>query len=93
MTPKPLSSLALTTPKKSVFCSNHSQKEAEYQIQLEDDLMYYCERCSALLASQGFQVVRLQYKAGSANQSTGVHLLSPASSSPLESHPRYTEIK
>lgn len=90
---RPLASMALNTPKKFASCNNHPQKEAEYQILLQDDLLYYCERCSALLASQGFQVVRLQQKVGSANQSTGANLLSPNSSSPVENNTRYPEIR
>jgi hypothetical protein len=88
--PKPLPNLNnLLTPKKFISCSNHPQKEAEYWILLEDDTLFYCEKCSALLASQGFQVNRIN-KMGSANQSTGCYMSDESTNKKSE---RYSEIR
>ncbi len=45
----------------SVTCQNHKNKEARYRIISDDeDTLYYCEKCSIYLASQGFPVEKLQ---------------------------------
>lgn len=36
------------------FCTNHPNKLAEFNIDIEDECMAYCGRCAAQLASQGF---------------------------------------
>ena len=40
------------------FCSNenHPNKKAEYFIHIEDEDMFYCGKCAAQAASQGFTV-------------------------------------
>lgn len=36
------------------ICSNHSNKQAEFEIEIEGEMLSYCGRCAAQLASQGF---------------------------------------
>lgn len=43
-----------------VVCANHPQKIAEFMIYIETEVMEYCERCAAQLASQGFAVHKLE---------------------------------
>jgi len=45
-------------------CQNHKNKDARYRIISDDeDTLYYCEKCSIYLASQGFPVEKLQAQA------------------------------
>ena len=41
-------------------CKNHPNKHAEFMIDIEDESMMYCERCAAQLASQGFEVHKIE---------------------------------
>lgn len=42
-------------------CQNHKNKDARYRIISDDeDTLFYCEKCSIYLASQGFSVEKLQ---------------------------------
>lgn len=40
-------------------CVNHPNKIAEFNIEIEDECLSYCGRCAAQLASQGFQVCKI----------------------------------
>jgi hypothetical protein len=41
------------------FCVKHPNKEAEFNIEVEDECLTYCGRCAAQLASQGFEVTKI----------------------------------
>lgn len=43
----------------SAVCTNHPNKLAEFNIDIEDECMAYCGRCAAQLASQGFEVTKI----------------------------------
>lgn len=50
-----------SAPVSGVVCQNHKAKEAKYRIVSEDDdTLFYCEKCSIFLASQGFAVEKLE---------------------------------
>ena len=78
----------MITPIKKEPCINHSSKDAEYEILIDGDLLYYCEKCSAMLASQGFQVNKMHKRANLSDQSTG-----GGRSSYEENPERYNEIQ
>ncbi len=40
-------------------CANHPNKNAEFNIDIEDECIAYCSRCAAQLASQGFSVRKI----------------------------------
>lgn len=40
-------------------CQNHESKPAQFRVLTEGDIMFYCERCAISLASQGFNVCRI----------------------------------
>ena len=44
---------------KEVMCSNHESKSAQFMISTEDEQLPYCQKCSILLASQGFKLTKL----------------------------------
>jgi hypothetical protein len=41
------------------YCENHSNKLAEFTINIEGEKMVYCSICASKLASQGFTVMKL----------------------------------
>lgn len=41
-------------------CTNHPHKVAEFLIYIEAEVIEYCEKCAAQLASQGFTVHKLE---------------------------------
>lgn len=41
-------------------CANHSNKSAEFNIDIDDESFAYCSRCAAQLASQGFAVRKIE---------------------------------
>jgi hypothetical protein len=41
-------------------CVNHPSKSAEFSIDIDEERLLYCGRCAAQLASQGFEVSRLE---------------------------------
>lgn len=43
----------------SFLCQNHDTKPAQFRVLTEGDTMFYCERCAISLASQGFNVCRM----------------------------------
>jgi ribosome-binding protein aMBF1 (putative translation factor) len=43
----------------SKVCVNHMESEAEFRIIIDGDLLNYCSKCAAHLASNGFQVERI----------------------------------
>lgn len=45
------------------MCVNHPGKEGYYRAYIEDEMMYYCTKCSMQLASQGFAVERVSEEA------------------------------
>jgi hypothetical protein len=47
-------------------CSNHHQKQATHCLQSTEtyEIMYYCEKCSIMLASQGFNILKLNICGG-----------------------------
>lgn len=42
------------------ICINDPDKIASFMIESGGEVLYYCEKCAILLASQGFAVVRCQ---------------------------------
>lgn len=44
----------------SQTCVNHPKKSAEFNIDIEDECLAYCGRCAAQLASQGFEVNKIE---------------------------------
>jgi hypothetical protein len=40
-------------------CVNHAELEAEYKILIDNEVLNYCNKCAAHLASNGFQVEKL----------------------------------
>ena len=44
----------------SQMCVNHPNKSAEFNIDIEDECLAYCGRCAAQLASQGFEVNKIE---------------------------------
>lgn len=79
-------------------CVNHSEKEAEYRILIEGELMQYCAKCSANLASQGFPVERLDTKGARRSSLASISPAQPVVESKptfnvdpsILCHPRYT---
>jgi hypothetical protein len=41
------------------ICFNHQEKLAKFFVETHDEVMYYCEKCAILLASQGFPVKKI----------------------------------
>lgn len=81
-------------------CANHPEKEAEFKIIIEGEVMQYCAKCSAHLASQGFPVEKLVDARGARRSSLTVTSPNnpimeskPQNIDPsIASHPRYSEI-
>ena len=42
------------------ICFNHQEKLAKFLVETHDEMMYYCEKCAILLASQGFPVRKIE---------------------------------
>ena len=42
------------------MCENHETKVAKFIVVSDDERMPYCEKCSILLASQGFKLVKIE---------------------------------
>jgi hypothetical protein len=48
----------VSTPQGRV-CVNHIEMDAEFRITIDGDILSYCGKCAAHLASNGFQVERI----------------------------------
>ena len=42
------------------MCVNHPEKTGKYNIKIDGEMLQYCEKCSAHLASQGFHVEKVE---------------------------------
>lgn len=82
-------------------CVNHSDKEAEFRIDIDGEMFFYCYKCSTHLASQGFQLERLaQMRQNSSRPSLPVSSVAELEQSkPIKidpailRHPRYLEVQ
>jgi hypothetical protein len=45
--------------KEASFCLNHPKKSATHCLISDQEKINYCEKCSIMLASQGFDVLKI----------------------------------